>query len=83
MNVFNHETVNHTYNFVDPLDSDIHTQNIENCWSHAKRPIKNQFGTIGSNLEGYLQEFMFKKRFNGETRINNLIICLNTDKFDD
>jgi hypothetical protein len=50
MNVFYHETVNHTYKFVGSLDLDINTQNIENCWSHAKRPIKNQFETIESNL---------------------------------
>jgi transposase-like protein len=83
INDYTHNTVNHTYNFVDPLDSSIHTQNIENCWLHAKRPLRRQFGTSERFLEGYLQEFMFKRKFKVEKRINNLIINLNFLKYTD
>lgn len=32
---FKHQTVNYTYNFVDPT-TDAHTQNIERLWGSAK-----------------------------------------------
>ena len=34
-----HLTVNHTYNFVDPV-TNAHTQNVENSWKNAKRRNK-------------------------------------------
>jgi hypothetical protein len=33
-------TVNHSLNFVSPDSPLIHTQNIENCWMHAKKAKK-------------------------------------------
>lgn len=39
-NAYEHLTINHRYNFVDPLDPGVHTQNIENCWLYAKRNFK-------------------------------------------
>lgn len=34
---FGHGAVNHRYNFLDPADPSIHTQNVENMWLHFKR----------------------------------------------
>jgi IS1 family transposase len=32
-----HQTINHSVNFVDPLDRSIHTQGVEGFWSQCKR----------------------------------------------
>jgi hypothetical protein len=34
---FEYLRVNHSINFSDPDNNIIHTQNIENCWLHAKK----------------------------------------------
>lgn len=46
---YNHKEVNHSKNFVDPNNPEIHTQNIESLWArlkaflrnHRKKPLKN------------------------------------------
>ena len=43
--IYTHAVVVHQAHFVDPNDTEIHTQNIENMWMRAKRKIKRQFGT--------------------------------------
>lgn len=74
---YTHETVNHRYNFVSPDNPTVHTQNIENCWLHTKRFLRQQFGTARNQLEGYLYEFMFKKKFPEKSkRLNNFILVL-------
>ena len=34
----------HVHNFVNPLDSDVHTQNVDNLWMRVKRKLREQFG---------------------------------------
>ena len=72
-----HETVNHRYNFVSPDNQMVHTQNIENCWLHTKRFLRQQFGTARHLLDGYIYEYMFKKKFNKKSkRLNNFILII-------
>lgn len=59
-----HLTVNHTYNFVDPLTG-AHTQNVENMWSRAKKRNKRHHGTHRQMLDSYLCEFMWLQSLNG------------------
>ena len=56
--VYQHLIINHSLNFVDPTDSDKHTQNIEGIWMHAKRKLRYQFGTDENYFPEYLAEFM-------------------------
>ena len=77
-----HLTVNHSLNFVSPENQEVHTQNIENCWMHAKKELNNKYGVSSSSLEGYLYEFMFKKKFPREKRFNELILIFSRIPFD-
>lgn len=45
---YQHLTINHSINFVDPENADIHTQSVENCWmrfkkEHRKRWVANPY----------------------------------------
>ncbi|KYM99495.1 hypothetical protein ALC62_09761, partial [Cyphomyrmex costatus] len=66
---FQHLTVNHTYNFVDP-DSGAHTQNIERVWREFRANIP-RYGRREYHLEGYLCEFLFKRAYAKNERIEN------------
>ncbi|MGL5706783.1 MAG: transposase [Aeromonas sp.] len=57
---FEHSTVNHSYNFVDPA-SLRHTQNIESYWNKAKFRAKKMMGISGDSISEYLIEWMFKE----------------------
>ena len=62
-------TVNHSRNFLNPADPDIHTQNIERLWRSAKRRNKIQNGTH-RHLREYIDEFLFRRLAN----INNISV---------
>jgi hypothetical protein len=36
-----YDRVNHSNNFIDPVNRMIHTQSIESCWMHCKRILRN------------------------------------------
>lgn len=65
---FNHLTVNHSINFVDP-ETLAHTNTVERMWSEAKRKVP-LYGRRKKHFVGYLARSMFimtykdpKKRF--------------------
>lgn len=59
-NIYTHEEINHSVNFVDPNNPEVHTQNVECMWNHAKTKLSIQHGTQGRLFNGYLIEFMFR-----------------------
>ena len=71
-----HSQVNHSLNFVSPEDPMVHTQNIENRWLHAKKKLRNQFGTSAENLEGYLAEYAWRSRIEDKRKVFNEILIL-------
>lgn len=55
-----HWCVNHIVNFIDPVNIDIHTQNIERLWSDVKEYIRRP-GIRKSHLRQYLAWYIFLK----------------------
>lgn len=67
-NIYQHHTVNHSENFVDPRTG-IHTQNIEREWRNI-RGIIPRYGCREYHFNHYIAEFMFKKTFDFEERLD-------------
>ena len=58
---FNHQTVNHSVNFVDPVTG-VHIQHAESNWSAAKEGFKKMKGNTNPNfLQEYLKEFTWRR----------------------
>ena len=53
-----HETVNHSVNFVDP-STGVHTQSIESYWAKTKYKFKVMKGVRSGALPSYLDESIF------------------------
>ena len=74
---FNHQTVNHSVNFVDPITG-VHTQHAESNWSAAKDKFKKMKGNTNPNfLQEYHKEFMWR-RWYGDGGHCRTISTLNT-----
>lgn len=58
---FNHRMVNHSRNFVDQTDRDVHTQSIEGLWSRLKWFLRSKSLRRRDHLELYLAEFVFRR----------------------
>ncbi|KAG0441791.1 hypothetical protein DMUE_0790, partial [Dictyocoela muelleri] len=56
---YNHETVNHSYNFINPQNG-VNTQTIESLWNKLKSRLKKLMGSSGNDVEEYLKEWMWK-----------------------
>ena len=74
--IYTHAVVVHQAHFVDPNDTEIHTQNIENMWMRAKRKIKRQFGTSRELFPSYLHEFVFRNAFRGRDIFSQFMVCV-------
>ena len=68
---YQHLTVNHSVNFVDPV-THATTNHVESMWSKAKRRNKSECGTRRTLLNTYLVEFMWRQKF-GEEPFQNLL----------
>ena len=60
---YSHFTVNHSENYVNPENPDVHTQNIESLWSTYKRRFRPQAGNNCNTYHTYFPEFLWRKRF--------------------
>ena len=58
--MFLHQTVNHSQNFVDPVTG-AHTQHIERLWRELKRINQKYEGIPESQIASHLAEFIFRR----------------------
>jgi transposase-like protein len=74
---FQHQTVNHSANFVDPATG-VHTQAIESYWAKAKYKFKVMKSVSAESLPSYLDERMWRDRWGTSTEdaFNNLCKCI-------
>lgn len=77
---YNHLTVNHSLNFVDP-ETGACSNTIESNWQKFKQEHKKRYGTIRSLLQSYMSEFMWRKVFKGENSFYNLWKQISGDLF--
>jgi transposase-like protein len=73
-----HHVINHSQNFVDPINPSIHTQRIENHWKHLKAWLKNKGSNLGAQLDEYLIEYIYKKK---HTQVFDAIVMHITTKY--
>ncbi|XP_066253403.1 uncharacterized protein [Euwallacea similis] len=59
---YQHLQINHSLQYVDPNDPQIHTQNIERVWRDVRGGIP-RYGRKEPHFVGYLAEFLFKRSF--------------------
>lgn len=71
---FEHLTVNHSQNFVDP-DTGAHTQNIESLWGKLKAKKRRQSGVHRQLFDSYLCEFLWRHA----NRNDDLFECIMRD----
>ena len=67
---YNHLTVNHSLNFIDP-DMGAHTQRMENTWWGIKQSMPHT-GTSNDLFSSYLLEWLWRKQY-GEDSFGNII----------
>jgi hypothetical protein len=75
---FFHSRVNHSYNFLNPEDKNVHTQKIERMWRTLKSVIPK--GCSSETRWSYLGEFIFKQRHGWYSLTPGQRICLILNK---
>lgn len=75
--IYEHNVVVHERNFVDPDDTDTHTQNVENMWMRAKRKIRQQYGTSEALFESYLSEFLWRNSVGNRDVFATFLQCIS------
>ena len=76
---FQHLTVNHSENFVDPTTG-AHTQTIESLWHSLKMKKKRQGGTHRQMIDSYLCEFAWRKRTEKPQHFSKILIDISQFK---
>ncbi|XP_050512924.1 uncharacterized protein LOC126888610 [Diabrotica virgifera virgifera] len=74
--VYEHRTVIHQNNFVDPNNDSVHTQTIESVWMRSKKKLRRQCGTSMDLFPSYLQEFVWRERIKDKDPFVELLLCI-------
>ena len=57
---YQHQTINHSKNFVDPKNENVHTQNVESQRNVIKRKLKRKGKKVRKYLDENLLEYVYK-----------------------
>ena len=69
---YEHHTICHKRNFVDPEDRTVHTQNIECQWRYAKACYPRN-STSNDLRESYLQEYLYRHKHGADNMVHQLL----------
>lgn len=78
---FEHHSVNHSLNFVDPQDRTVHTQNVEGLFSRTKGFLKSKRGASLEQRSYYIAQFIWTYKIEKSKRLSNLFLLLNDSFF--
>ena len=73
--IYSHAVVIHKSNFVDPIDNETHTQNIENQWMRVKRKLRQHFGTHEDLFTSH--QLMWRQRFKDVSIFLAFLSCVS------
>ena len=71
----NHDTVNHSTNFVDP-NTGAHIQAVESAWNRIKYHVKKAKGCRRTRLQSYLNEHMWYDWKGGNNRFQEICLAI-------
>lgn len=80
---YQHLTVNHQTNFVNPVNSAT-TNHVESYWRRAKQQLKSMYSIPRERLPMYLDEFLWRDSYSGNSCLetfNNLLDHI-TERYD-
>ena len=75
---FNHQTVNHSQNFVNPNNPDVNTNTVERSWRSLRENVPMQVGL--DSVESYIDKFLFfhnKNHKGTKARFDAIVSLLN------
>lgn len=73
---FDHQTVNHSYNFVCPENPEIYTQNIEITWRYLKEICRTT--SPDENMLIYrIAEFMYRRKYKNECIFSRILFDIS------
>uniref|UniRef100_A0A915CSY0 ISXO2-like transposase domain-containing protein n=1 Tax=Ditylenchus dipsaci TaxID=166011 RepID=A0A915CSY0_9BILA len=75
---FKYRWVNHKLNFVNPNDSNTHTQSIEGTRSATKRTLRHLHGTSEELFPTYLYQYMFRRMYSHTKIFENMLESIRT-----
>ena len=69
---YTHKVINHSENFVHPVDAEVHTQNIKRLWRDVKEWVKRP-GIRHSFLRQYLGRYLFLRNCGEGSEVHNFL----------
>ncbi|XP_012558355.1 uncharacterized protein LOC105845315 [Hydra vulgaris] len=75
--IYSYAVVNQEKSFVEPLDNETHTKNIENLWLQVKRKMRHQFGTREDLFTSHLHEFLWRQRYKDVSIFSAFLSCVS------
>ena len=67
---WDHEMVNHSMEFVESWDRNVHTEGIEGTWMHVKRWLNHLGGTRDAHIQERLDEWRFHRDYMTQREYN-------------